>query len=144
MAAVGYAGNEGFLLDSEDRLAALVLPLYLQVKVRPRSSSHSSPVKSHTHLIRESHNTDKPQVHKCPCKPLIFVLLIFIVIYLFIWYLVVHFKLLCLIIPDLKTASMSFIHGRRVDLFERNILFLFYFLCTAVIDQFGSREWPDK
>jgi len=70
MAAVGHIGDDGFFLYAEDGLAALALPLFLRIKVRPRSSLHPSPVKSLNHVSSGraiTPTTHNPQSNNYSC-----------------------------------------------------------------------------
>lgn len=50
MAALGHIGDDGFFRNAKYGLAALALPLFLRITVRPRSSLLPSPVKSLNHV----------------------------------------------------------------------------------------------
>lgn len=70
MVAVGHIGDDGFFLYAEDGLAALALPLFLRIKVRPRSSLHPSPVKSLNHVSSGRAITPTPLIQQLLYKPL--------------------------------------------------------------------------
>lgn len=72
MAVVGHIGDDGFFLYAEDRLAALALPLFLCIKVRPRSSLHPSPVKAPNHVSSGRAITPTPLVQQLLCQSLWF------------------------------------------------------------------------